>query len=110
MDPGGPAGAGGPCEASTGNGTVPDVEFDDPRSQFNGTGRFVDINAIRIENAGGPIWYTDAMGCRGSTTPFPGSIRQVISPVDRHIGVDLGGPSIGGDRQYYGDPGVRSPN
>jgi hypothetical protein len=86
------------------------VVFDDPRSQFNGTGRFVDINAIRIANSGGSqIWYSDALGRQGRTTPFPGSIRQVISPVDRHIGVDLGGPSIGGDRQY-GDPGVRSPN
>jgi len=49
------------------------------------------------------------LGRQGRTTPFPGSIRQVISRVDRHIGVDLGGPSIGGDRQYA-DPGVRSPN
>ena len=110
VTPSGGRASGGPCEASTRNGTVPNVEFDDPRSQFNGTGRFVDINAIRIENAGGSgIWYTDALGRQGRTTPFPGSIRQVISPVDRYIGVDLGGPSIGGDRQYA-DPGVRSPN
>ncbi len=110
VTPSGERASGGPCEASTGNGTVSDVEFDDPRSQFNGTGRFVDINAIRIANSGGSeIWYTDALGRQGRTTAFPGSIRQVISPVDRHIGVDNGGASIGGDRHYAG-PGVRSPN
>ncbi len=102
--------SGGLCEASTGNGTVPGVAFDDERSQFNGTGRSVDINAIRIANAGGSqIWYTDALGRYGRTTAFAGSIRQVISRVDRHIGVDNGGPSMGGDREYAG-PGVRSPN
>jgi hypothetical protein len=86
------------------------MEFDDPRSKFNGTGRLISINSIRIANAGGPrIWYTDALGHLGSTTAFAGAIRQIVSPVDRYIGVDVGGPSIGGDRQY-GGPGVRAPN
>jgi hypothetical protein len=102
--------AGGPCESSTGNGSVQDVEFDDPRSRFNGTDRFVDINAVRIANAGGPqVWYSDALGHQARTTAFPGSIRQVISSVDRYVGVDIGGPSIGDDRQY-GGAGVRAPN
>jgi hypothetical protein len=110
VTPSGERAGGGPCEASTGSGTVPAVEFDDPRSRFNGTGRFVDINAVRIANAGGPqVWYTDALGHQARTTAFPGAIRQVIAPVDRYIGVDIGGPSIGGDRRYDG-PGVRSPN
>ncbi|MGH7580337.1 MAG: hypothetical protein ACREM9_09215 [Gemmatimonadales bacterium] len=108
-----PAGAratGGPCEASTANGTVPGVAFDDPRSTFNGTDRVVDINAVKIANPGGPeAWYTDALGHQARTTPFPGSIRQSIAPVDRYIGVDIGGPSLGGDRPYSG-PGVRAPN
>jgi hypothetical protein len=110
VTPSGGRALGGPCEASTGNGAIPGVEFDDPRSVFNGTGRSVSINAIRIANAGGPrIWYTDALGHQGRPVPFSGSIRQVVAPVDRYIGVDIGGPSIGGDRQY-GGPGVRAPN
>jgi hypothetical protein len=110
VTPSGERASGGPCEAATGNGTVPGVEFDDPRSPFNGAGRFVDINEIQITNAAGPrFWYTDALGRQGRTTAFSGSIRQVISQIDRQIGVDMGGASIGGDRQY-GDLGVRSPN
>ena len=110
VTPSGERASGGPCEESTGNGAVPDVAFDDPRSRFNGTGRSVDINAIRIQNAGGSrVWYSDALGRHARATAFPGSIRQVVSTVDRYIGVDLGGPSIGGDRQYAG-PGVRPPN
>ena len=86
--------SGGPCAASTGSGTVAGLAFDDPRSLFNGTSRSVDINAIRVSNPGGPaVWYTDALGHRGSPTPFRGSIRQVIASVDRYIGVDIGGPT-----------------
>jgi hypothetical protein len=66
--------------------------------------------AIGVSNPGGPgVWYTDALGHRGSPTPFRGSICQVIAPVDRYIGVDIGGPSIGSGREYSG-PGVRAPN
>jgi hypothetical protein len=101
---------GGPCETATGNGTVPGVAFDDPRSPFNGAGHFVDINSIYIANPDGPeTWYTDALGRQARTTPFPGSIKQIISQVDRQIGADIQGPPIGGDREY-GGLGVRSPN
>jgi hypothetical protein len=110
VTPSGERAEGGPCAGSTGAGTVAGVAFDDPRSLFNGTLRTVDINAIRVSNPGGPeVWYTDALGHRASPTPFRGSIRQVIAPVDRYIGVDIGGPSIGTGRVYAG-PGVRAPN
>ena len=110
VTPSGGRAGGGACEASTGNGAIPDVSFDDPRSAFNGTARSVNVNSVRISNRGGPrIWYTDAFGGRASTTAFPGAIRQVIGAVDRYIGVEIGGPSIGGGRDYRG-PGVRAPN
>ena len=110
VTPSGEHAAGGPCEESTGAGSVPGVAFDDPRSPFNGTSRIVDINAVKISNPGGPtVWYTDALGGRASPTPFRGSIRQIIASVDRYIGVDIGGPSIGGTRDY-GGLGVRAPN
>jgi hypothetical protein len=110
VTPSGERAEGGPCAASTGSGSVPGLAFDDPRSLFNGTSRSVDINAIRVSNPGGPgVWYTDALGHRGSPTPFRCSIRQVIASVDRYIGVDIGGPTLGTGREYSG-PGVRAPN
>jgi len=63
-----------------------------------------------VRNAGGPrVWYTDPFGRQGRTTPFPGSIRQVVSSLNNDYGVGLGGPVIGGGRQY-GGPGTRAPN
>jgi hypothetical protein len=110
VTPSGERSDGGPCAASTESGMVAGLAFDDPRSLFNGTSRTVDINAIRVSNPGGPgVWYTDALGHRGSPMAFRGSIRQVIASVDRYIGVDIGGPSIGSGRDYSG-PGVRAPN
>ena len=102
--------AGGPCESSTDSRTGSHVPYDDPRSPFNGAARMVSLNSVRIFNAGGvEVWYTDALGRRGSPTPFRGALRQVVASVDRYIGVEIGGPSIGGERQY-GAPGVRAPN
>jgi hypothetical protein len=101
---------GAPCDASTNEGQTAGVTFDSPESRFNGAGHFVDINANNISNADGPeVWYTDAYGRNGQTSPFPGSIRQRFSEVDNNIGVDVNGPTIGGDRQYS-TVGVRAPN
>lgn len=101
---------GGPCDSSTDSGSGSPIPYDDPRSLFNGAERTVSINSVRISNAGGAeVWYTDAVGRRGSTTPFPGALRQVVASVNRYIGVDIGGPSIGAER-HYGGPGVRAPN
>jgi len=102
--------AGGPCDRSTDEGQATGVTFDDPRSEFNGAGHFVDINANNIANADGPdVWYTDAYGRNGRTEPFPGSVRQRIASVDNDIGVDVNGPTIGQNRSYGGG-GVRAPN
>jgi hypothetical protein len=102
--------AGGPCDRSTDEGQTPGVTFDDPRSEFNGAGHFVDINANNIANADGPdVWYTDTYGRNGRTEPFTGSIRQRIASVDNDVGVDVNGPTIGQNRSYSGS-GVRAPN
>jgi len=86
------------------------LPYDDPQSPFNGVRRQVDINSNKVRNAGGPrVWYTDPFGRQGRTTPFPGSIRQVVSSLNNDYGVGLGGPVIGGGRQY-GGPGTRAPN
>lgn len=101
---------GGFCDESTSDGQVTGITYDDPRSAFNGASHFVDINANRLSNADGPeVWYTDAFGRNGRTDPFPGSIRQRLSSVDNDIGVDVGGPTIGGNRDYSAN-GVRAPN
>src|SRR5688572_5156265 len=102
--------SGGPCGRSTDEGQTAGVTFDDPRSEFNGAGHFVDINANNSSNEGGPeVWYTDAYGRNGRTESFPGSIRQRISSVNNNIGVDVNGPTIGQNRDYGGS-GVRAPN
>jgi hypothetical protein len=102
--------SGGPCARSTDNGQIAGITFDDPRSEFNGAGHFVDINANQVSNADGPRdWYTDAFGQHGQTSPFPGSIHQRIAKMDTKVGVDAGGPTIGDDRNYS-VTGVRAPN
>jgi hypothetical protein len=103
--------AGGPCETSTANGTIAGVTFDDPRSEFDGVRRFVDINYNIIENERGPTtWYTDPYGRDARTEPFPGSIRQWIAEMDNRRGdLVLQGPTLGRTRNY-GGPGVHAPN
>jgi hypothetical protein len=110
VTPSGEQASGGACEESTAGGQVAGMTFDDPNSAFNGAGHFVDINANRLSNGDGPeVWYTDAFGRSGQTTPFAGSIRQRLSKLDNEIGVDAGGPVIGNNRNYAG-PGVHAPN
>ena len=83
--------------------------WDDVRSPFKGTRRFVDINSNRVNNAGGPtVWYTDPLGRDGRTEPFSGSIRQWVAKRD-NTAFDLRGPVIGRDRDYDA-AGVHAPN
>jgi hypothetical protein len=90
-------------------GLVDSVAWDDPRSPFKGVRRVVDINGNSVSNADGPnVWYTDPLGRRGSTEPFPGSIRQWIAK-HTNRGIDLHGAVMGRDRDYNAR-GVRAPN
>lgn len=99
---------GGACGDVTGNGQVAGITWDDPRSPFNGVKRKVDINGNHIRNADGPaVWYTDPYGRHGQATAFPGSVRQIISPINTVLNPH--GPTIGLSRNY-GGPGVRAPN
>lgn len=100
---------GGPCAAATQNGAVTGIQFDDPRSPFNGIRRVFDINSLDINNDAGPtVWYTDPFGGHAATSPFPGSIRQFVAKIN-NTGLDLSGPGIGSNRNY-GGPGVHAPN
>lgn len=100
---------GGECESSTASGAVAGIDFDDPRSLFNGVKRQVDINGNRVTNADGPeVWYTDPYGRNARTEPFPGSVRQYIARVDNSARVGHG-PVIGRSRTY-GGPTVHAPN
>lgn len=85
------------------------VEWDDPRSPFKGTRRFVDINSNVVRNAEGPeVWYTDPLGGNGQTEPFPGAIAQWIASRD-NSGMNLRGAVMGKDRRYDAE-GVHAPN
>jgi len=111
VGPNGERARGGPCEASTANGTVPGVTFNDPRSAFDGARRQFDINSTVISNREGPtVWYTDPYGRHGRTQPFPGSVRQYIAQIDNDLNnIFPSGPGIGRSRPYSGQ-GVHSPN
>lgn len=101
---------GGACDETTNAGEITELAFDDPRSAFNGAQRFVDVNSIRISNAGGPeIWYTDKFGKHARRTPFEGSIRQFIAAIDNDRFINGSGPVIGRDRDY-GEGVVHAPN
>ncbi|MGE5803042.1 MAG: hypothetical protein ACM358_12375 [Gemmatimonadota bacterium] len=101
----------GSCATSTSNGTILGMTFDDPRSVFDGVRRNVDVNSNFIDNEGGPeSWYTDPFGRHGRPAEFPGSIRQRIARINNDRGgLELAGPSIGGERDY-GSPRVHAPN
>ena len=103
--------SGGPCDRSTGTGTVAGVLYDDPRSEFNGARRQVDINENAIDNARGPfVWYSDPFGRNARPDSFPGAIRQLIARVNTNRGsLGTSGPVLGGNRQYYGT-GTHAPN
>ncbi|HUL69753.1 MAG TPA: hypothetical protein VLT17_05880 [Gemmatimonadales bacterium] len=95
------------CDASTGNGTVLGVTFDDPRSVFNGAHRVVDINSTIISNQDGPeVWYTDPFGRHGRPAPFPGSVLQFVAKVNTDYGFNVSGPGL--DHDY--SQGVHAPN
>jgi hypothetical protein len=103
--------AGGACDRSTTNGTVTGLLFDDPRSEFNGVRRQVDINDNQIDNDRGPvIWYSDPFGRSARPDSFPGAIRQFIARMSNtRGGLGTSGPTIGGNRGYGGS-GVHAPN
>lgn len=80
IEPNGDRARGGDCQAMTKNGTLKDIKWDDPRSYYRGLKRGQYVNPHQIDNAGGStIWYTDAFGNNGRTTPFPGSVKQFVT-------------------------------
>lgn len=55
------------------------VQWDDPRSPFNGALREWRPGTFSVRNSGPTTIYTDVYGRNASTTPFPGSIEQYFS-------------------------------
>lgn len=101
---------GGACDWGTNYGQIKGITWDDPRSPFRGVKRGQYITPHTINNAGGPqYWYTDAFGKKASQTPFPGSIRQVISPVRATVTFSSDPRIIGRDHNDGGRT-VHAPN
>lgn len=72
---------GGPCDWATDYGRIRDITWDDPRSGFRGLNRGMYFQPPVLENAGGPeFWYTDPYGYNASPQPFPGAVRQQVTP------------------------------
>lgn len=71
---------GGVCELATDYGNIQGIKWDNPKSAFKGIHRGMYFMPPELANAGGPeVWYTDPFGGNASTSPFAGSIKQIIS-------------------------------
>ena len=69
----------GTCN-STHYGNIKGITWNDTRSDYKGIHRGMYYQGPRIFNSGGPeIWYTDPFGNNAQTTPFTGSIKQIVS-------------------------------
>ncbi len=90
-------------------GRITDIKWDDPRSQYRGDMRETYFQADPINNAGGTaIIYTDPLGNNAQSSPFPGSIKQYLTPANINFGQQLGAvltPSAFGAERGYGTMG-----
>ena len=106
---------GGGCAAATSAAATAAARlaYDDPRSPFVGVRRAVSLGRTSLTNDGDQArWYTDPFGGNASHTPFPGSVRQFISPVVARLvgaGSNYRTPLFGAARDYGGQ-GVHAPN
>ena len=103
---------GGSCDDMTNYGQITGITFDDPRSAYRGLHRGQYVNAHRLHNAGGSqYYYTDSFGNKAQTTPFAGSIKQMISTVNADlVGKINFDPRITQRRHNSGNNSVHAPN
>jgi hypothetical protein len=86
---------GGLCDLVTNNGRIRDITWDDPRSAFRGIHRGMYFMPAVLNNAGGrSTWYTDPFGEKGSEKPFPGSIKQRVTPTTMDYSTLIGRQAI----------------
>lgn len=94
----------GPCKSARSAGVR---RWDHPDSPFTGAERTLRWNQPILTNEGGPeVIYTDAFGRNGSTSPFPGSIRQFFAAMNND-GRNVTGPGRSGN---FNALGVHAPN
>jgi hypothetical protein len=68
------------CDAATNSGAIKGITWDDPRSDFRDLHRGVYFKPGVTHNGGGPtVWYTDPFGGHAQTTPFAGSLKQLVT-------------------------------
>jgi hypothetical protein len=87
------------------------VEWNDPRSPWNGTARRVHINQLTVHNPTSQTrWYTDPFGIQIASQPDPSKgivVEQIISSGDfSDLGMFEGSPII----MDHDHPTVHSPN
>jgi hypothetical protein len=71
---------GNSCDSSTNYGAIQGIAWNDPRAGFRDLNRGVYFKPGISHNAGGTtVWYTDPFGGQAQTTPFPGSIKQLVT-------------------------------
>lgn len=90
---------------------VEPYEFRSPDSPFDGAQRDLYLRDTEVRNDGGPTrWYTDPWGGNASTTPFAGSICQLVSATDNSAQPELKRRLFGRDTDYGAGNGVHAPN
>lgn len=111
VTPGGARARSAACDTATDHGSVAGAyAFGDPRSPFDGTHRDVYLRETRLDNAGGArLWWTDPYGEKGSTSPFPGALCQLVATVDTTARPRLQERVFGRNRPNDGE-GVHAPN
>lgn len=102
------------CDAATNYGQIKGITWNDPRSAFRGLNRGMYFKPANVDNAGGAgVVYTDIYGYKASTTPFTGSIKQIIPTKSINLNAvinDSIDPRITMRYHSDGDGTVHAPN
>ncbi len=78
---------GGTCGTVTNYGQIKGITWNDTRSGFKGIHRGMYFQGPTLSNAGGSeVLYTDPYGRNGQSTPFAGSVKQVLSAKNVNYG------------------------
>jgi hypothetical protein len=74
------------------------IDYDDPRSVFNGCRRRVTLGATRISNGGGgTVWYSDPYGRAARAGSFTGGVKQFVSAINNSTAGDIDRVAYGAD-------------
>ena len=88
------------------------IDYDDPRSVFNGCRRRVTLGTTRITNGGGAnVWYSDPYGRAARAGSFNGGVKQFVSAINNSNAGDIDRVAFGADTDpCLGGSSIHAPN